>query len=132
VLDSLAELEEAVRERSTGKRWRNFLVALLSEMRARGVTLLVVMETPAAIATDLRFGAEATAVLAENVLLIQQVAESDRIRRVLAVVKTRFSAHSAGLRELVITDDQGVRVLLANMQPSNPSPEPPPDTALGH
>ncbi|HVC81687.1 MAG TPA: ATPase domain-containing protein [Chloroflexota bacterium] len=131
VLDSLAELEEAVCERSTGKRWRNYLVALLAALRARGVTLLVVTETPAAIATDLRFAAEATAVLAENVLLLQQIAEHGQLRRVLAVVKTRFSAHTAGLREFVITESHGVRVWPAS--PDHPSwgAESPPSTALG-
>ncbi|HEU5397842.1 MAG TPA: ATPase domain-containing protein, partial [Gammaproteobacteria bacterium] len=114
VLDSVAELEAAVLERSTGKRLRNYLVALLVALRSRGVTLVAVTETHAAIATDLGFAAEPMAVLAENVLLLQQVAEEGRLRRMLAVVKTRFSAHTAGLREFVITGDQGVRVLPAS------------------
>ncbi|MGH2409769.1 MAG: RAD55 family ATPase, partial [Chloroflexota bacterium] len=132
VLDSLAELEEAVCERSTGKRWRNYLVALLSALRARGVTLLVVTETPAAIATDLRFAAEATSVLAENVLLLQQIAGQGRLRRVLAVVKTRFSAHMAGLREFVITEEHGVTILPANVDRPDRDAGLPPGTALGH
>lgn len=131
VLDSLAELEAAVRERSTGKRWRNYLVALLSELRARGVTLLVVTETAAAIATDLRFTAEAAAVLAENVLFLQQFAEHGQLRRVLAVVKTRFSVHTAGLHEFMITGDQGVRVLPASVDHADRDAGSPLSTALG-
>jgi circadian clock protein KaiC len=132
VLDSLAELEAAVRERSTGKRLRNYLVALLSALRARGVTLLAVTETSAAIATDLSFAAEPMAVLAENVLLLQQIAEHGRLRRMLAVVKTRFSAHTAGLREFMITEAQGVMVLPAGVEKANPDPGSPPSSALGH
>lgn len=132
VLDSLMELEAAVRERSTAKRLRNYLVALLSALRARGVTLLVVTETQAAIATDLSFAATPMAVLAENVLLLQQLAEQDQLRRMLAVVKTRFSPHSAGLRELVITEDQGVRVLPARVDPAKRDAGPPSSEALGH
>ncbi len=132
VLDSLAELEAAVRERSTGKRLRNYLVALLSALRARGVTLLAVTETSAAIATDLGFAAEPMAVLAENVLLLQQIVEHGRLRRVLAVVKTRFSAHTAGLREFVITEAQGVMVLPAGSEPANPNAGSPSTTTLGH
>ncbi|HXT34825.1 MAG TPA: ATPase domain-containing protein, partial [Chloroflexota bacterium] len=105
---------------------------LLAGLRARGVTLLVVTETPAAIATDLRFAAEATAVLAENVLLLQQIAEQGQLRRVLAVVKTRFSAHTAGLREFVITEDHGVRVWPASPDHPNWGAGSPPSTALGH
>jgi circadian clock protein KaiC len=111
VLDSLAELEAAVRERSTGKRLRNYLVAFLSALRVRGVTLLAVTETPQAIADNLSFAADAISVMAENVLVLQQISERGRLHHVLAVAKTRFSAHTAGLREFEITSDQGVRVL---------------------
>jgi circadian clock protein KaiC len=113
VVDSLAELEAAVREHGTGKRLRNYLAALLVALRTRGVTVLAIKETRAAVATDLGFTADAIAVLAENVLLLQQLPEAARLRRVLAVVKTRFSAHDTGLREFVITAEQGIRVLPA-------------------
>lgn len=111
VVDSLAELEAAIREQGTGKRLRNYLAALLVALRTRGVTLLAIKETREALATDVGFTADALSVLAENVLLLQQIPEVTRLRRVLAVVKTRFSAHNTGLREFAITADQGVQVL---------------------
>jgi hypothetical protein len=52
------------------------------------------------------------AVLADNIMIVQQVAAQGALRRVLAVLKMRFSGYDATLRELVI-DDQGVRVLPA-------------------
>ncbi|MGH2347799.1 MAG: RAD55 family ATPase, partial [Chloroflexota bacterium] len=132
VLDSLAELEAAVRERSTGKRLRNYLVAFLCALRERGVTLLAVTETSAAVAVDLSFAAAPMAVLAENVLLLQQLAENGRLRRLLAVVKTRFSAHTTSLREFVITEDQGVIVLPASVDQLHRDAGSPPNAALGH
>lgn len=111
IVDSLAELEAAVREHGTGKRLRNYLAALLVAIRDRGVTMLAIKETPEALATDVGFTADAPSVLAENVLLLQQVSDGTRVRRVLAVVKTRFSAHAPGLREFAITADQGIHVL---------------------
>jgi hypothetical protein len=50
----------------------------------------------------------------------------------LAVVKTRFSAHTEGLREFVITEAQGVMVLPESRENANQDPGSPPSAALGH
>jgi circadian clock protein KaiC len=50
-------------------------------------------------------------ILAENVLLSQQLAYRGRFHRVLSVLKMRFSSHDYSLREFVIDPPQGIRVL---------------------
>ena len=49
-------------------------------------------------------------ILADNIVIVQQVVAAGVVHRVLGVLKMRFSAYDATLRELVI-DDQGVHVL---------------------
>ncbi len=51
-------------------------------------------------------------VLADNIVIVQQMAAEGALRRVLAVLKMRYSGYDATLRELVL-DEQGVRVLPA-------------------
>jgi KaiC/GvpD/RAD55 family RecA-like ATPase len=51
-------------------------------------------------------------VLTDNIIIVQQVAAQGVIRRVLAVLKMRFSGYDTTLREVVL-DDTGVHVLPA-------------------
>jgi circadian clock protein KaiC len=111
VVDSIAELERAVAESSGAERVPNYLAALLAALRTRGVTLLAIKETPKVVTTQLDFSADALAVLAENVLLSQQLAYRGRLRRVLSVLKMRFSPHDHTLREMLIAPPTGIRIL---------------------
>src|SRR5204863_1075651 len=80
-------------------------------LRTRGVTLLAIKETPKIVTTELDFSTDALSVLAENVLLLQQLAYRGRLNRVLSVLKMRFSSHDYTLREFLITSPEGIRVL---------------------
>ncbi len=111
VVDSIAELERAVAESSGAARVSNYLAALLAALRARGATLLAIKETPKVVTTQLDFSADALAVLAENVLLLQQLAYRGRLHRVLSVLKMRFSTHDHTLREMRIAPPGGIHVL---------------------
>lgn len=111
VIDSIAELERAVGESSGSARVSNYLAALLAALRTRGVTLLAVKETPKVVTTQLDFSADALAILAENVLLVQQLASRGHLHRVLSVLKMRFSTHDHTLREMLIAPPQGIRML---------------------
>ena len=111
VIDSILELERAVGESSGHARIPNYLAALLAALRTRGVTLLAIKETPKLVTTELDFSTDALAVLAENVLLLQQLAYRGRLHRVLSVLKMRFSNHEYTLREFLITSPEGIRVL---------------------
>ncbi len=111
VVDSIAELERAVVESSGTARVSNYLAALLAALRARGVTLLAIKEVPKIVTTQLDFSADALAVLAENVLLSQQLAYRGRLHRILSVLKMRFSNHDHTLREMLIAPPVGIRIL---------------------
>ena len=111
VIDSIAEVERAVRESSGPARVSNYLAALLAALRTRGVTLLAIKETAKVVTTQLDFSADDLGALAENVLLLQQLAYRGRLHRVLSVLKMRFSSHDYTLREFLITSPEGIRVL---------------------
>ncbi len=111
VIDSIAELERAVTETSGAARAPNYLAALLAGLRARGITLLAVQEAPKIVASNPDFSAETLSILAENVLLLQQLVYQGKLHRVLSVLKMRFSAHDHTLREFMITSPNGLRVL---------------------
>ncbi len=111
IIDSIAELERAIIESSGAARVPNYLAALLAAIRARSVTMLAIKETARMIAAQVDFSADVLSVLAENVLLLQQLLSRGRLHRVLSVLKMRFSAHDYTVREFEITSPQGFRVL---------------------
>lgn len=114
VIDSIAELERAVLENSGVERASNYLAALLAALRARGVTLLALKEASKGVATQLEFSVDALGVLAENVLLMQQLAYRGKLHRVLSIPKMRFSAHDYRLREFIVAPPEGIRVLTSD------------------
>lgn len=111
VVDSIAELERAIRRGPDPNRLEDYLAALLRALRARRVSGLLVKETDKALAVTLDFSADPLSVLAENVLLLQQLPFRGQLYRILSILKLRFSAHDATLRELRIAAPEGVQVL---------------------
>ncbi len=110
VVDSIAELNRAVQESGDKRRVANFMAALLAGLRARRVTALFIRETDEVVASDLTLASDPLSVLAENVIWLQQLRYQFQLRRVLSVVKMRFSAHDASVRELVIGPPDGIKV----------------------
>ncbi|GCF08926.1 ATPase domain-containing protein [Dictyobacter arantiisoli] len=111
VVDSIAEIERAVEESNGKERTSNYLSALLSVLRERSVTLLAIKETPRNVTTQFDFSSDALAVLAENLIFLQQIAYRGKLHRVLSVLKMRFSSHDYMLREFQIKPPEGLRVL---------------------
>lgn len=133
VIDSVAELVRCVVESSDSGSGRvpNYLVALLSVLRARRVTTLFVKELrPTLTATpyssgvarendspdhidglDWTGGPDPLATHVENVIRIQQTFANERRRRTIAIVKTRFTTHDERPREFVISPPEGLIVL---------------------
>jgi circadian clock protein KaiC len=111
VIDSIAELERAIAESSGRERSSNYLAALLSILRERGVTLLAIKETPKTTTSELDFSADTLSILAENVVFLQNIAYRGILHNVLSVLKMRFSAHDYVLREFKISSPDGLRVL---------------------
>ncbi|HEU5442048.1 MAG TPA: ATPase domain-containing protein [Ktedonobacterales bacterium] len=115
VIDSVAELERAILRSPDPQRLEDYLAALLIALRERGVTALMLKETDKAIAATLDFSADPLSVLAENVILLQQVPYAGELHRILAVLKLRFSGHDTTLREFRITSPAGLEVLEPGM-----------------
>lgn len=115
VIDSVAELERAILRSPDPQRLEDYLAALLIALRERGVTALMIKETDKAIAATLDFSADPLSVLAENVILLQQVPYEGGLHRILAVLKLRFSEHDTTLREFHIASPAGLEVLESGM-----------------
>ena len=107
VIDSVLELVRAVGEAAHRERIHNYLAALLAALRQRGVTTLFVTETSAASAPGLDLTARSISILAENVLQLQQVRCRRQLRRVVSVLKMRFSDYDVTAREFLIAPNRG-------------------------
>lgn len=111
VVDSIAELQHAVLRSGDPDRVTDYTGALIEALRARDVTTIFITEHPKALARELDLSTGQLSVLAENVLLLEQVEYRDALHRVLSVLKMRFSAHDHMVREFTITAPEGIRVL---------------------
>lgn len=111
VVDGVAELEHAITRYDSSGRVGDYLAALVETLNARQVTSLFIAEHQKVVAAQLDFSADPISVLAENVLLLQQMSYRSRLHRILTVIKMRFSAHDYVLREFRITAPRGIEVI---------------------
>ncbi|HEX8035631.1 MAG TPA: ATPase domain-containing protein [Ktedonobacterales bacterium] len=111
IVDSIYELERAIRTSEHPRRLDDYLAALLEALHARRVTALFTRETEKALAASLDFSGEPLSVLAENVILLQQVVFRQELYRLLSVLKMRMSPHDNTLREFRIVSPSGITVL---------------------
>lgn len=111
VVDSIAELERAVARGSSPNRLEDYLAALMQALRTRNVTSLFIKETSKIGSITLDFSVDPLSVLAENVVVMQQVAYRAMLHRVISVLKMRYSSHDMTLREFTIAPPEGIRVL---------------------
>jgi len=111
VIDSIFELERAVRDDGPPERVPNYMAAVLEAFWQRRVTVLAIKETASLASSELSLPADPLSILSENVLLVQQLKYRSALHRVLSVVKTRFSGHDPTLREFAIDLHAGIRVL---------------------
>ena len=111
IVDSVGALEHAIAEGSDRRRATTYMAALIEALRRRHITALLVKETASLTSSDLELGADTLALMAANVVWLQQVAYRGRLHRVLSVPKMRYSAHDVALREFTISAPEGLRVL---------------------
>jgi len=109
VVDSIAELERAAGAFDR-RRVDDYLAALLVALRRRGVATLVIRETRRTMAEHPEDIVDPVSLLADNVIVLRQVVLDNRLRRTLAVVKMRFSAHDVALHEFHIAAPQGIQL----------------------
>ncbi|HLI26509.1 MAG TPA: ATPase domain-containing protein [Chloroflexota bacterium] len=101
VVDSLADLEAALGR----DRLEAYLAALAALLRHEGVTALFTKDVPQVFGVNLDLAQVPLSYLAENVVVLRFVTFRGEVRRVLAVLEMRFSAHDRSFREFVL--DQG-------------------------
>lgn len=107
VIDSLSGLELAVAP-SYRTDFRESLLAFVTTLKAAGVTVLLTSELEDRY-TDLRFSPYDTAFLTDAIIVQRYIEVDSRLRRLMAVVKVRGSAHSDELREYSIGQD-GIKI----------------------
>jgi circadian clock protein KaiC len=107
VLDNVGIIVQAL-----GARAGDYLAALVQQLYAAGVTTLLLVEITAFAGLHFDVADTPLSILADNIVIVQQVAAEGATRRVLAVLKMRFSGYDATLREVLI-DAAGIHVLPA-------------------
>ena len=107
VIDSLSGFEMALAP-TFREDFRESLVRLVVALASAGVTVLMTSELEDRY-TDLRFSPYGTAFLTDAIIVQRYIELDSRLRRVMAVVKVRASAHDDTLREYVI-DADGIHI----------------------
>jgi circadian clock protein KaiC len=107
VIDSLSSFELAVAP-TFRDDFRESLSRMVVALAGVGVTVLMTSELEDRY-TDLRFSPYGTAFMTDAIIVQRYIEVQSRLRRVMAVVKVRASAHSDELREYSIGDD-GIRI----------------------
>jgi circadian clock protein KaiC len=96
VIDSLSGFELAVAP-SFREDFRESLYRTIAALTATGITVMMTVEVLQSF-TDLRFSPHEISFLADNLIIQRYVEMEGQIRRMLAVMKMRGSAHDTHLR----------------------------------
>ena len=107
VIDSLSGFELALAP-TFRDDYRESLLRLVVALSNAGVTVMMTSELEDRY-TDLRFSPYGTAFLTDAIIVQRYIEVDSRLRRLMAVVKVRASAHSDELREYV-TDGGSIRI----------------------
>ena len=103
VIDSLSGFELAVAP-TFREDFRESLFRMVSVLSGLGVTVLMTSELEDRY-TDLRFSSYGSAFLTDAIIVQRYVELDGCLKRVMAVVKVRASAHSSELRQYQVTGD---------------------------
>ena len=103
VIDSLSGFELSLAP-TFRDDFRESILRLVTTLTHSGVTVMLTSELEDRY-TDLRFSSYGTAFLTDAIVVQRYIELNSRLRRMIAVVKVRASAHSNQLREYHINDD---------------------------
>ena len=103
VIDSLSGFELALAA-AFREDFRESLYRMVAVLTAMGATVLMTSELEDRY-TDLRFSPYGAAFLTDAIIVERYIEVQGRLKRVIAVVKVRGSAHSNELREFEITEE---------------------------
>ncbi|MEX1128402.1 MAG: ATPase domain-containing protein [Vicinamibacterales bacterium] len=103
VIDSLSGFELALAP-TFREDFRESLYRMVAVLTGMGITLMLTAELEDSY-VDLRFSPHGTAFLTDTIIMQRYIELKGQLRRVMAVVKVRGSAHSKELRAFEITKD---------------------------
>jgi circadian clock protein KaiC len=103
VIDSLSGFELALAP-TFREDFRESLYRMVAVLTGMGITLMLTAELEDSY-VDLRFSPHGTAFLTDTIIMQRYIELKGQLRRVMAVVKVRGSAHSKELRAFEITGD---------------------------
>jgi circadian clock protein KaiC len=103
VIDSLSGFELAVAP-TFREDFRESLFRMIAVLSGLGVTVLMTSELEDRY-TDLRFSSYGSAFLTDAIIVQRYIEVESCLKRVMAVVKVRGSAHSNEIRQFEITED---------------------------
>ncbi len=121
-LDALAErLLDDVRRRSVRRvaidgidgfrmasvhpdRTIRFVTAVLNELRALDVTVMITEETQKLLGPEVEVRIQGLSALVDNIIFLEYMEVGSELKRLLSIVKQRGSGHDPNVRELRITD----------------------------
>jgi circadian clock protein KaiC len=103
VIDSLSGYELALAPTDSAN-FRDSLYRMVAVLTGMGVTVLMTSELEDRY-TDLRFSPHGTAFLTDAIIVQRYIEVESRLKRIMAVVKVRGSAHSNQLHLFEITDE---------------------------
>lgn len=106
VIDSLDGFRQAAYDPA---RTIRFMTALLGELRAREITTILTDETMKPSGPEMEMRVEGISALVENLLLFEYMTIGPKLRRLVAIVKQRASAHETTAREFFLTN-RGIEI----------------------
>ncbi len=108
VIDGISELERAISANGFEDRMDDFFAALLQIMRLHGVTALFLRNTPEALQDTQNLAHGPISLLTDNLIWLRQEMRGDQFVRILAILQTRFSAHSMQSVQYAIAAPEGI------------------------
>ncbi len=103
VIDSLSGFELALAP-TFREDFRESLYRMVAVLTGMGITMMMTAELEDSY-VDLRFSPHGTAFLTDAIIMSRYIELKGQLRRIMAVVKVRGSAHSKDLRTFEITDE---------------------------
>jgi circadian clock protein KaiC len=108
VIDSAADLERGMADDT---RKAEFFSALVAYLRGHDVTTYITLDLNTIVGPALEFIGTPLSVLAENLLVMRYTEHRGRLRRLLLVLKMRYSDYDRTVHEYTITAGRGVELL---------------------
>jgi circadian clock protein KaiC len=112
LIDSVSDLQQVSRD---DIRFREYLYSLVQRCARRGVSVFMTLELPQLFDVD-AISQSGVSHISDNVIVLQYVPDTSRLRRTLTVIKTRATAHHPEIRDYDITSSG---IVLADIQGAN-------------